>query len=301
MIYVASGIISANNDPDFNTLVADINEVVSDSHFGETTEGVANFGYGETIDPALAVVSPGDSITAVQWTALFDKMHSCASHQGISVGDVPASVSTGDTITAFDGGTGVITILNNLVSNRLGIAGANATITSNGTKLTSQRTTAWNSDRTHEFTVTFTSYDAARHYFNTGGQIRFAGDRTGGTANTTNTNWTQLLIDIGTVIFDHTSTSASAGTGTAIGFYNLTDTYQTIFTKGVVGYAGDQLLIEAKSDATFGTTGVLRFRLTYSTSGTADGTLNSDIDEKRSTGEFVITAPVYATTIALSA
>lgn len=298
MVYQSGEIITANADPDYNALADDINEVYNDFHPGETAEVPGNYGYGEPI--LTTPVAPNQNVTATQWNALFNTIATCATHQGISLGDVPSSVSPGEIIDAFDGATGTLAVIANLIANREAVAVGQFTLTSNGNKLTSTRNTAWSSQITHQFDVDFGSFDAARYFFNTGGQIRISGSRTGGSANTTNTNWTTILNDIETVIFTRTLTSGQSGVSTSIGFYDMTSTYQVCFTKQAGGYAGDNYEVAARSSGAFGTSGIIQFRIRYNTSGTADGTLSSFVDEKRSTGVIVKPSPTFTTNTPLT-
>lgn len=294
MAYAQGQVITA---ADFNTIRTDVNDVYADNNAGSTVEANANFGYGQT---AISSVSAGQVITAAQWTSLFDAIDLSGTHQNTSTGIVPASVSAGQVITAYDGGTGLLQVVTDIRTNRLLVDASEATITTNGTKDQSTRTTAWNTQLIHEFTVDFGTYDAARHFFNTGGQIRMSADRSGGTANQPNTDWTNLLIAIGDVVFDHTETNGGGtGTSTAIGFYNLTGTFQTVYdAAGSVPYELNTVTYEARADGGLGSSGLIRFRITYDDGETTtdiDGTFNSNVDERRSTGAITITSPTFAT------
>ena len=87
---------------------------------------------------------------------------------------------------------------------------------------------------------------ARTQFFNTGGQIRFSASRSGGSGSK-NTNWTNLLSAMGTVIFDYTSTAASFGTGSSLGGLDLSTSYQQIFIKtGSGNYAENDYNINAR-------------------------------------------------------
>ena len=305
MAYGQGNIITANDNPDFNTLATLVNEVVSDTNSGATAEASANFGYG--VSPAISLVSPGDIVTAAQWTALFSAISRAATHQGTSPGIVPASVSAGQLVVAYDGATGLVQVVNNIRSNRLNVAAGQSAVTAGGTRLTSTRNTSWDNLLIHEFNVDFGSYDAARYFFNTGGQIRLSASRSGGSVSLQNDAWTSLLSNIGLVTFDHTQTTntGSTGAGSSIGFYNLTSTYQTIFnaTPGGGYYFADQYRVEARSNGAFGSSGIVQFRISFDTvpgADVVDGTINSFVDDRRSVGAIDIAAPSYTTTTPLS-
>jgi hypothetical protein len=116
---------------------------------------------------------------------------------------------------------------------------------------TSQRTAQWNGLVYLELTVNFTNADHRRHFFNTGGSIRISGNNSGAIGDK-GKDWNLLMIEIGSVTFNYSATfPTSSGIGSAIGNYNLTNTYQTIFTKVGGGtysgvYAGNIFTIKAR-------------------------------------------------------
>jgi hypothetical protein len=144
--------------------------------------------------------------------------------------------------------------------------------------ITAVRTTAWNGIITHEFTVSFLNADHRRHFFNSGGQIRF-------TSNNSNSNtskgqdWNSMLVGIATVIFDYrrTLSTASAGTSSNIGNYQLTNSYQLIYRKvrstGAVVYSGNEYTIEGRQSST----SQLQFRVRYA--DISDNLNNRNVDE----------------------
>lgn len=116
--------------------------------------------------------------------------------------------------------------------------------------ISNTRTTAWgitngssplaggNTIR-HSFSLDFGTAAAARYFFNAGGQVRLSGSRSGGSVTINNSIWTNLLSSMGTVIFNHNSTSATgSGTGSSIGYYQLTNTPQQVFTRTGVTFGG---------------------------------------------------------------
>ena len=136
------------------------------------------------------------------------------------------------------------------------------------TGISSTRSTAWNTILYHQVTVSFTTALQARYFFNAGGQIRFSAYRTGTASNTKDTEWTNMLGNntspsgMGTIAFDYTQTSTvagtsavgRAGTGSAIGFYDLTTTNQQIYiTTAAAGvYLENDYNIQARLNTAFG-------------------------------------------------
>lgn len=173
------------------------------------------------------------------------------------------------------------------------------------------RSTSWGSSAlptvNHIFTVDFGSSNNARYFFNSGSSLRFSASRAGGTSSLQNTNWTNMLSAMGTIIFNYNATTASAGTGSSIGFYNLTATDRLIFsTSGSGNYSTNTYKINARSDVTNNTTGTARylyisisFTDTHSNSfyDTVDGVLASNVTMRRASGSNVsVTAPTATNT-----
>lgn len=181
-------------------------------------------------------------------------------------------------------------------------------------KVTSRRTQAWGGGGDpqvirHEFTVKFDDADHARHFFNSGGEIRFRGTLTGG-VGAKYTEWLAMFTTMGIVKIDYNTTTADSGTAFNIGFDDLTTAYQTIWTKAGSG-AYSENLITYKAKANGKTLTILAEfydgeALAGVTPGTAgvdervNGTLTSIIEQQRATGSFVeVATPVYKNTIEL--
>jgi hypothetical protein len=172
--------------------------------------------------------------------------------------------------------------------------------TSGGTLGTDVRTTLWTDPITHGMNISFGGLVNAQAFFTNGGQIRFSADRVGGSTNDQNTSITNMLANIGTVILDANETTKTGvlGSGTTIGYNDLTNTYQTIFTANSTtsNYTLDEYKIEAKI---FPASGVLDVLITITDDSdnvvdeSVDGTLTSYIDYRRSVNDA---NPSYAVT-----
>lgn len=268
--------------------------------------GYGSRGYGQT-STSFPAVATSDLITASQWNSLFSVLQTLNTHTGSSL-SLPPSVSVGSTILAYDGTGGrpnVPTAVTTLDGNRLTASLAQMTLSS---ALSSVRTTPWNTTVYHEFTATFSSEDAARYFFNSGGEIRFSASKTTVTSDPLNNAITQLLIDMGTIKFGANSTTYT-GTGgvfpAVIGYYQLTGTYQTVFYHaGPISYSAPTYTITARAESIAGSNGgngsLLRFRATFDTNvggyyGQVDGTLTSAISQLKATGVLTIASPTYTT------
>lgn len=173
----------------------------------------------------------------------------------------------------------------------------------------SVRTNPWNGLIFHEVTVTFRNADHRRHFFNTGGELRFSANNSNAVLGK-GLDWATLLRDIGTVVFNHNSTvSTGDGNGTALGNYDLTAAFQTVYEKTGTGtysnvYAGNLYRLKARTDGD----AVIVFRMEFydivvdgTTDDNVDGRLESVVQEYRSTGDVVtVPAPVYFNSTTLS-
>jgi hypothetical protein len=98
--------------------------------------------------------------------------------------------------------------------------------------LTYDRTATWTNLLTATTRYTFTSYAQLRHFFNSGCTCRSTLSMTGDPANPGFYNWNQVLTAMGTLIFDYDAAYQTGINGISgnIGVYDLTPSYQTIFT-----------------------------------------------------------------------
>lgn len=223
-------------------------------------------GYGQTL--ASSQVAVGATITAGQWAALQADINKCRQHQSGSVfstTDLP-NITAGMTITAamvnyYETQAGVIQ------TNRALASAANMSLTSSA--LTITRASTWGSAAgaiTCEAKADFGSQAAARQFFNTGGELRFALAHPSTTASQ-DTAWGTLLSGIGTVTLkgDSLTRSGALGTVTNTGFNSMATSYGTIVnaTSATANYTTNTAVISAMQLA--GGTGVqFRIQLTDS-------------------------------------
>ena len=234
---------------DYNTFATNINTIIG--------TGSADSGYGLS---EIAAVSAGNTITAAQWNSLLSGLQKGANHQGTTLTNASNTVAQGGNILPLSNLEADITLI---TTNKLTAAGANMAADSG---VTSTRTSAWTGTENHIFTVTFASANAARHFFNSGGEIRLAGSRSGGSSTDQNTDWTNLLSNMGTVKFAEGATTytGSGGTAAAIGFDDLTTSNQQIFTAtGAGNYSSNDYTAYAKADAAYGSATVITFTIDF--------------------------------------
>ena len=299
---------------------ADYNNVQGTANFLLST-GLADSGYGQAITSGQ--VNPTLKVTAAQWTNLRTDLLKIRQHQtGVDEGAGLGIATTG--LLVDDAFVNLFkTVAATCNTNRLTIASNQGTAeTLAGAGQT--RTTAWNGVVSHTVTITFATSNAARHFFNAGGEIRFSGSRSGGSTTNKNTSWTNLLSDMGTIKLGYGGTTYT-GTGaaggyptTGIGWYGLTTSYQTVFVKPAVAgvYLENDYNIQVKKNAADNTATILTFEIQFrdddsgdqqtppagKVAGPAvdeniDGTLTSTVQIFRPSGSNVtLPAPTASTT-----
>jgi hypothetical protein len=226
--------------------------------------GGTTAGYGQT---AEANVATCDSVTASKWANLINKTASAASHQGTSINSVSAPV-TGGTIAYL---SNVPTNLTTVYSSRLNAATQGAT-TSNLVSYGS----SWVNALTFTHTATFANGDAARYFFNSGGQLKITCAHAS-TSGAGNVLFNGLASNVGTVVMSAptsgTITIASTsyngitkvgGGGSAptvstnSGYFAMTTSNATVFTQlagGATAYLNSFIRVIAKSNGTQGSNG----------------------------------------------
>lgn len=294
---------------DYNTIQTSVANILG--------EGSASFGYGQTVTSSQ--VSIGKSIEAQDWAKLKIDILKIAAHQGTSgdplITTIP-TVASGTEIqdteaTAFEN---AVPFLN---SNRFLLA--EFSDESFSPDISQVRTTTWGAPAKptvrHSFTLDFGSASNARYFFNSGSSIRFSSSFVGNVPSSQNQAWTNLLSDMGTVVYNYNGATAASGTGSAIGFYSLTNVAQQVFTKTGVGsytpaYAANDYTITMSCDVTNNSTGTARYVYVSvyfnddhtGFSDTVTGTLTHTVSVRRAAGSNVdVTKPTAINTVLLTA
>lgn len=249
MAYSQGSIISAS---DYNELVAGTNKI-------NTVWGVGsgNIGYGQS---NIANVSVSSTVTATQWATLINTVNSIITHQ-TGTGTGMSATTAGSTINFLS------TLQANITSaytNRLNYsAGQGTTVT--GTVFSPVYNDAignWTADTwTFTRTITFSSANAARYFFNCGGALNFV--TTSVTNNNTQGRSADWVTLIGTYFGNlpsirYTTNGGKSGTGgtittndTTLGYYDLNTTGNTavLIYSATYPYAGDYVKCVLRSDA----------------------------------------------------
>lgn len=231
MSYAQFGLIQAS---DFNTLVGGNPTTTANTLNATWATGGGFAGYGQT---AVGNVAIGQTVAATNWASLVNNTANAASHQGTSITSVTAPVA-GGTITYL---SAVPTNLQTIYAAR-GNAG-----TQSGTSANTQTTAAsWTDYANFTFTCTFANGDAARYFFNAGGQLKLTCSHSNSDAGI-NAAFNTLAPATGTVAISAPSSGAvtivgtsyngvtkvggsgSATVSTNSGYYGLTTSNANVF------------------------------------------------------------------------
>jgi len=261
MSYAQYGLIEAT---DFNNLVGG-NPVTSSGKLNTVlATGGTNAGYGQT---AVANVAAGSTVTASNWASVVNNTANSASHQGTSITSVTAP-SAGGTVTYL---SAIPTNLTTIYNSRLNAATQGSTTTNTATY-----GSTWASSLTFTHTATFANGDAARYFFNSGGQLAITCSHPSGTG--INLLLNNLASNVGSVVLSSPTSGSVTIAGTSYngitkvggggnaptvstntGYFALTTTNATCFTQtastGPSGYLSTYIRVIVKSNGTQGSNG----------------------------------------------
>lgn len=304
----------------YNTLRNNVNLVLG------TSSGLTpTYGYGQVFSTnsvvgtrTVANPTDADKVSAQDYEDLYIDLIRTRAHQvGASVvinefvvGDYEINTTNTDKIEeAYI--LGLESLATNINTDRFTVDPANLRLSALPTASSSRPNTfSWTTQITHIFTITFDTIIDRRHFFNAGGQIRFSAsvDYTGSQAKTV--DWQTILNAMGSTSFKATETvnNASVGTGSSIGNYDLTSSYQLIYSRtGGSVYARNRYNVYAKEYATGNTTSAIQFKIDFVDGAPNDtvfgideivlGQFNSNIQTATPDGEININGTVYPTVL----
>ncbi len=262
MTWAQFGTVQAS---DFNTLVGGDPITTPNALNTVWATGGTKNGYGQT---ALANVAVGGSVGATEWANLTGKTANCGTHQGSSLSSVVTPIVGGSVIYQAN----IQTNLNTVYSNKLNAASQGTTASNTATY-----GSTWVNAITFVHTATFANGDAARYFFNSGGQLAITCSHPAGTG--INLLLNGLASNIGTISMSaptsetitivgssYTGITRVGGGGTAPSVYDTTKGYfaqsvsnanvflQTAST-GPGSYLGTFINVLTKTNGTQGTHG----------------------------------------------
>lgn len=250
---------------DFNALVGGNPTTTVNTLNATWATGGTTAGYGQT---AVGSVTAGTNILAsTQWSSLVSNTASAASHQGSSITSVSTPVAGG--VITYN--AAIPTNLTTIYNNRLNAAAQGTTQTN---ALTYNAT--WSNQLTFTHTITFASGNAARYFFNAGGQIKMTCAHPG--TSGIDLLFNNLATNIGTVVMSAPSSGTISIIGATFsgitkvlgggntptidankGYYALTTANATAFTQtastGPASYVNSFIRFIVKSNGTQGSNG----------------------------------------------
>ena len=247
-------------DDEFNVFVASTSDPFGFNHFAGT--GATVYGLGQ---PAIPIVAGGTTtVAAAQWNSLLAGIDNVANHTNDSM-TARTAVTAGDTIAIKSA------VAADLATLAASVAGGsvNATALSAGSELQSSRSsTRYAGSHIVEHTVTFSNSNEMRFFFNAGGKIRVNLTRVGGgaangsTATDKDDSVDEMITAMGNFDIASLASTRSGSTetlttnGFAIGFQDVTTSYQAVFllTQANGTYTSMTLKGEIKGNATAGST-----------------------------------------------
>ena len=278
--------------------------------------GSGQDGYGQSVT-SVPVNNTGDVVEAADMNAIYADILKARVHQvgagDIGIAEVVQNLNTvAETTSTFVSDAGVTTV--DPDGFKKGVLDFEGLMTQVQTDkavmhlsqsalepaIASARSSNWNGLIYHEVAVTFTSANTRRFFFNTGGELRISANNTGA-STPKGLDWAALCSEVGTIKFNAETTTATGGGGSSIGNYDLTSSYQDVYTKTGSGsysgvYAGNLYTVKARSDIP---TRII-FRIDFNdvvvdnnVDNNVDGRLESTLQHLRADGDVTVVAPTY--------
>lgn len=242
--------------------------------------GSSNSGYGQTV--RSSAVSESNKVTVNEWGNLrWDLINAWRHIYGVT----PTTVNPqeGNTIrydtdfapssnmaleapvTQFD------TYANTIIANRFTVhpsQSATFAWTPSSTTWPGIYGNSWNTKIQCTVTATWSSGERARNFFNSGGEIRIASSRSGGSSTTQNTTWTSLLSSAGTRTFSGNAPNTGVDPNDGTNYFRCSNGYQVWYSIfGSSPYGSNNYRISARTpsvvDNSNGTSSSVEFLIEF--------------------------------------
>lgn len=219
---------------DYNTIQTKIARILG------PTVNDGDYGYGQTVTSSQ--VDTTRTIRVEQWLNLQNDIAKARSHQtGLDESFSSLQTPTTSKKVSESIRSSMLTKATDADTNRLTVASTKASEVDIISPVV--RSTAWNGSISHIVQVSFTTFDDARYFFNSGGQIRFSASLAGGTSASVNTKdwqWAQMFSAMTSINFGAYQVTTVDGSSTSIitpngGFYYLTTTARQVYNKAAPG------------------------------------------------------------------
>lgn len=291
MTYSSGGLIQAS---DYNTLAWGSTSggtyVDSDNLAVVWGVGTGRYGYGQSTS-SFTQVAATNTVAATQWTGLLGQMTTAKNHNGATFGTMAASVTAGTVVTYIS------TVASNLTALR-GAVGTSSGALTDSAATTYVGPTTWQTSTICTHTVTFSSGDTARYFFNAGGRLKLSFSVPTGTARAN--EWNDLATKAGTVTIGYRNTTTSGtGTPTTIlnatngGYWNLTTTDVVHFKMfaDTAPYTTNYIQVAAKWSGTVSNGGYPVLTLTTTYADAQDNIYQQSVGSAASTALVVSSPP----------
>ena len=302
--------------------------VVTNTVLGTSVIASPSYGYGQSFSTnavvgtrTSATPAAASKVTAQNYEDLYIDLIRVRSHQigtaaaidAFVIGDYNTNTATADKIEESYI-IGLVALGNNILTDRFLVDPSHLTIqglpSASSTRLDAY---TWNNTISTIFTTTFTSALQRRHFFNAGGQIRLSAsvNYTGSQAKTV--DWQTVLNAMGSTSFkaETTSNNAGVGTGSSIGNYDLTNSYQLVYSRsGGSVYARNRYNVYAKEHVTGNTTSAIQFKVefvdglpndtNFGIDETVQGAFNSIVETATASSEIYINGTTHNAVVGTS-
>ena len=249
-------------DDEYNAFANSSSSPYGYNHFAGP--GAGAYGLNQS---TISTVAAGNTITASQWNSLFTGLSNISNHTNVALTST-AAVSAGDSIAIK---SALITDIAAMASQiAQGCPNATALSTSAALQTATTGSEGWDNTATQEISVTFSSADQMRWFFNAGGKIRFVVTATASSVSAKDTAFVALGTGIGNLdIGSQATTRSNSGQslttdGLANGFYDLSTSYTTLIKltqNSYAAYNANTLEIQAKLNAAPGTATTMTIKM----------------------------------------
>lgn len=268
MSYYLDGLVQAS---DYNAFAASLNAVWA--------TGSGDGGLGQT---AIVPVKAGTTVTAAQWDSIIDVINALAQKQGIYNNITqPEFRPVNGNVLGADDNQSLIKFMSMIQDNVVAVTTnrLNALGQSSRSPAIITSTRSWTNQAIYTYNISFSSGDAARYFFNGGGQLSLTLAHPSGTSM--DSMFSMLCTQIGTLVFSSPANSPSTADIANInyqgfsqiidteggadpdtflsnaGYYGLTTQRQLIFRQRMNSglysdYLGSSISVYAKTNGTQG-------------------------------------------------
>jgi len=215
--------------------------------------GSGNSGWGQALKSSA--VATGNKVTINEWTNLKYDIINAYTH---IFGSAPSIVTAAEgnairystidaPVTTYDA------LVNTIIANKFTVHSSQAatnvpSLPSSHTWPSASYGAYWTSRIACSIDVVFTDANAARYFFNSGGQVRITASRSLGSTNSQNSQWTSILSNAGTQQFGGNNPGTGTTPNDGTNWYRLSNAYQQFYTiSGSSPYGSNTYKIYARS------------------------------------------------------